>query len=103
MLTTTDVRHVSRGAPGTAPLPILLAHLNAQPFANAGNAALYTGTDWTAAAFLALLAQRNPNPYGFANVVLHGQRQHNRTDRQRDLPGQRDHRRRAAQLLRCEP
>ena len=51
---------------------------------------LYTGGNWTNATFLGLLAQRNPNPYGFANVSVHGQCQHNRTDRQRDLPGQRD-------------
>ena len=60
------------GMPGTAPLPILLAHFNSQPFANAGNSTLYTGDNWTSSAFLALLAQRNPNPYGFANVSSTG-------------------------------
>jgi hypothetical protein len=60
------------GAPGTSPLPILLAHFNAQPTANAGNTALYTGTNWTNSAFLALLSARNPNPYGFANTSTTG-------------------------------
>jgi hypothetical protein len=52
------------GAPGTAPLPIFLAYYNAQPTANAGNSALYTGTNWTNGPFLALLAPLNPNPGG---------------------------------------
>jgi hypothetical protein len=56
------------GAPGTAPLPIFLAHYNAQPSANAGNTALYTGASWTNTALLAFLAERNPNPYGFAST-----------------------------------
>jgi Carboxypeptidase regulatory-like domain len=55
------------GAPGTAPLPIFLAYFNAQPTANAGNSALYTGGNWTSAAFLAFLAKFNPNPFGFAS------------------------------------
>ena len=38
------------GVPGTAPLPILLAHFNSQPFANAGNPTLYTGDNWTSSA-----------------------------------------------------
>ena len=53
---------------GTSPLPIFLAHYNAQPTANAGNAALYTGTSWTNQNFLNFLAQRNPNVYGFAST-----------------------------------
>jgi hypothetical protein len=56
------------GAPGTAPLPIFLAHYNAQPTSNSGNAALYTGSNWTNTALLAFLAERNPNPYGFAST-----------------------------------
>jgi hypothetical protein len=55
------------GAPGTSPLPIFLAYYNAQPQANAGNPALYTGGSWNNAALLAFLAERNPNPYGFAS------------------------------------
>jgi len=56
------------GAAGTAPLPIFLAYYNAQPTANAGNAALYTGGNWTNATFLGFLASRNPNPFGFAST-----------------------------------
>jgi hypothetical protein len=56
------------GVPGTSPLPIFLAHYNAQPTANAGNAALYTGTNWTNSTFLGFLAARNPNPFGFAST-----------------------------------
>ena len=54
---------------GTSPLPILLAHFNAQSAANAGNAALYSGANWTSAAFLGFLAARNPNPWGFATAA----------------------------------
>jgi hypothetical protein len=57
---------------GTNPLPIFLAHLNAQPTANAGNAALYTGTNWTSQNFLNHLSRRNPNIYGLANTSTTG-------------------------------
>jgi hypothetical protein len=57
---------------GTNPLPILLAHLNAQSAANAGNAALYTGANWTSATYLGFLAARNPNPWGFASTNSNG-------------------------------
>jgi hypothetical protein len=53
-------------------LPILLAHFNAQNVANAGNSALYTGTNWTSATFLGFLAARNPNPWGFATTGTNG-------------------------------
>lgn len=53
---------------GTSPLPIMLAHFNAQNAANAGNTAAYTGANWTSATFLGFLAARNPNPWGFANL-----------------------------------
>jgi hypothetical protein len=56
------------GAPGTVPLPIFLAYYNAQPTANAGNSALYTGGNWTNSTFLGFLAARNPNPLGFAST-----------------------------------
>ncbi len=59
-------------ARGTAPLPILLAHFNAQNAANAGNTALYTGANWTSATFLGFLAARNPNPWGFATTGTNG-------------------------------
>jgi hypothetical protein len=53
------------GAAGTVPLPIFLAYFNAQNASRAGDAALYSGTNWTSAAFLGYLAQNNPNPFGF--------------------------------------
>jgi hypothetical protein len=60
------------GEPGTTALPILLAHFNAQPTANAGNASLYQGTNWTNATFLSFLASQNPNPFGFASRATTG-------------------------------
>jgi hypothetical protein len=60
------------GAAGTSPLPIFLAHFNAQPTGNAGNTALYTGANWTSATFLGFLAARNPNPWGFATTGTNG-------------------------------
>ena len=57
---------------GTAPLPVFLAHFNAQGAANAGNAALYTGAQWTNATNLGFLAARNPNPWGFASAGANG-------------------------------
>jgi len=50
------------GAPGTAPLPTLLAYFNGS--SNASSTAAYTGNNWTSQTFLAFLAARNPNPYG---------------------------------------
>jgi hypothetical protein len=55
------------GVAGTSPLPIFLAYYNAQSAANAGNPALYTGGNWTNATFLGFLAEKNPNPFGFAS------------------------------------
>jgi len=52
------------GAPGTAPLPTLLAFYNGQGAAQAGNPAAYTGTNWTNATFQTFLAARAPNPIG---------------------------------------
>ncbi|PYR93713.1 MAG: hypothetical protein DMF84_07845 [Acidobacteria bacterium] len=60
------------GAPGTVPLPSFLAFFNAQRAANAGNAALYTGANWTNATFLGFLAPFNPQPYNFANPGSNG-------------------------------
>lgn len=57
---------------GTQPLPIMLAHFNAQSAANAGNSAVYTGANWTSATFLGFLAARNPNPWGFASAGTNG-------------------------------
>ena len=55
------------GVPGTAPLPIFLAYYNAQPKANASNAALYSGNSWTNPTFVGFLSPLNPNPFGFAS------------------------------------
>ena len=56
---------------GTSPLPIYVANFNGVKAADAGNAALYTGTNWTNTARLAELASRNPNP-GAAAATLYG-------------------------------
>jgi hypothetical protein len=60
------------GAAGTAPLPTFAAFFNGVASANAGNAALYTGTNWTNQTFLNFLAARNPNPFGFASAGTNG-------------------------------
>lgn len=60
------------GAAGTSPLPTFLAFFNAQPSAQAGNSALYTGANWTNQTFLNFLAARNPNPFGFASAGASG-------------------------------
>jgi carboxypeptidase family protein/TonB-dependent receptor-like protein len=52
------------GAPGTAPLPILLAHFNGRGAAQSSNPGSYTGNNWTSQTFLAFLAAQNPNPFG---------------------------------------
>jgi hypothetical protein len=70
------------GAPGTSPLPTFLAYYNAQAAANAGNPALYTGGNWINATFLGFLAERNPNPFGFASNNATNGLQGNATFRQ---------------------
>ena len=49
-------------APARSPLPIYLANFNGVPRAQAGDAARYTGTNWTNTARLDELAARNPEP-----------------------------------------
>jgi len=56
------------GAAGTSPLPIFLAYFNGQPAAQAGDAARYSGTNWTNSTFLGYLARTNPQPYLFASA-----------------------------------
>jgi Carboxypeptidase regulatory-like domain len=56
------------GAPGTSPLPIFLAHLNGRPASAAGDPAAYSGNNWSNSTFLGFLAERNPNPLGFAST-----------------------------------
>ncbi len=60
------------GAAGTQPLPTFAAFFNGVSSANAGNTALYTGTNWTNQTFLNFLAARNPNPFGFASAGTNG-------------------------------
>jgi hypothetical protein len=60
------------GAPGTAALPIFAAFFNGVSAANAGNAALYTGANWTNSTFLGFLAPLNPQPFSFANAGGNG-------------------------------
>jgi hypothetical protein len=70
------------GQPGTAPLPIFLGYYNAQPSANAGNTALYTGANWTNATFVGFLADKNPQPFSFASNNTTNGLQGNATFRQ---------------------
>jgi Carboxypeptidase regulatory-like domain/TonB dependent receptor len=60
------------GAAGTSPLPTFAAFFNGVSSANAGNTAVYTGTNWTNQTFLNFLAARNPNPFGFASAGTNG-------------------------------
>jgi hypothetical protein len=53
------------GAPGTAPLPIMLAFFNGRGESQASNPAAYTGGNWTSSVFQGWLAARNPNPFEF--------------------------------------
>ena len=61
---------LSRAGTGTQPLPIYLAHFNAQHRANAGNAALYTGTNWTNTTLVGRLSQLEPAPTTAANDLF---------------------------------
>lgn len=58
------------GAPGTVPLPTLLAYINGRPASQAGNTSAYTGTIWTNATLLNQLTPRNPNPVGLAGTLI---------------------------------
>lgn len=73
------------GAPGTQPLPIFLAYYNAQPAANAGNTAAYTGANWTNSTFIGFLAEKNPQPFNFASTNATNGLQGNATFRQNAL------------------
>ena len=54
---------------GTSPLPIYLANFNGLAASQAGNAALYTGANWTSAARLEELAQYKPDPGAAVNAL----------------------------------
>ncbi|HEX6975241.1 MAG TPA: TonB-dependent receptor, partial [Vicinamibacterales bacterium] len=67
------------GAAGTSPLPIFAAAYNGVTAANAGNPALYTGSNWTNSTFLGWLSPNNPIPVstssggaGFASTSSSG-------------------------------
>ena len=55
---------------GTAPLPTYLAYFNGQSGAQAGNAALYTGVNWSNTTFVNRLAIMNPSPTNAANDLF---------------------------------
>src|SRR5262249_33019747 len=55
------------GAPGTVPLPILLAYLNGSK--NASTPGSYTGTNWTSSTFVNPLFALNPNPFAIASSI----------------------------------
>lgn len=54
---------------GTSPLPIFLAYLNAQPFANAGNAALYTSANFANTAITNNMTGVAPSVTGVAGTL----------------------------------
>lgn len=58
------------GAPGTQPLPIMLAFLNGRPASQAGSPAAYTGNLWTNNGMLNDLTMRNPDPQGLAGTLI---------------------------------
>ncbi len=53
---------------GTSPLPIYQAYFSGVSAANAGNAALYTSSNYTSTNFINPLAQYNPNPFTAAGT-----------------------------------
>jgi hypothetical protein len=63
------------GAPGTVPLPIMLAYINGRPESLAGDPASYTGTSWTNNGLLNELTMRNPDPQGMADTLIEDFRQ----------------------------
>jgi len=52
---------------GTSPLPITLAYFSGLPASQASDPAKYTSSQFTSSTFLNPLAQRNPNPFTFAD------------------------------------
>ena len=58
------------GEPGTVPLPIMLAYINARGQSLANSPSSYTGSNWSNQDFLDELMVRNPNPQDFADVLI---------------------------------
>jgi Carboxypeptidase regulatory-like domain len=54
---------------GTSPLPIFLAYFSGTPRAQAGNASLYTSTQFSNSTFVNPLAIFNPQPFAAANAL----------------------------------
>lgn len=57
------------GAPGTRPLPILLAWLNGRGESAADDPRSYTGSVWTNSTYVGYLYPMNANPYSFASSL----------------------------------
>ncbi|MFB3852737.1 MAG: carboxypeptidase regulatory-like domain-containing protein [Vicinamibacterales bacterium] len=57
------------GAPGTRPLPTLLAWLNGRDRAQSGDPSSYTGNAWTNSTYVGYLYSMNANPYDFATSL----------------------------------
>jgi hypothetical protein len=57
------------GAPGTSPLPTLLAYFSGIPGSRAGDASLYTSTNFANSTYVGYLAAFNPAPMTFANAL----------------------------------
>ena len=58
---------------GTSPLPIILAHFNGIPVAQAGDASKYTSTNFTNATYRNFLDATFPSVGGFSNNLLQNQ------------------------------
>jgi hypothetical protein len=58
------------GAPGTQPLPILLAYLNGRDASMAGSPSSYSGSIWRNSGLLTDLTMRNPDPVGMADALI---------------------------------
>src|SRR5690606_23874715 len=57
------------GAPGTQPLPILLAWLSGKDESQAGSTTAYSGSGWTNSTLRGYLYQMNANPQSFASTL----------------------------------
>jgi hypothetical protein len=57
---------------GTSPLPIYLAYFSGRPFSQAGDASLYTSTNFTSTGRTGELDQYFPDPFGAATTLWTG-------------------------------
>ena len=58
------------GVAGTSPLPTMLAYINGRPSSDAGNPAVYSGSNWSNATLVNELTSRNPDPQGLASTLI---------------------------------